>query len=170
MAGTVILSHGLNSSPDATKVTALAGVARLKGWAEVRPDFTDLDRSGRLVDIDHRIQRLCEHIDAASGPVVLAGSSMGSFAAGFASLERSVAGLFLLVPPIVIDGYHRAFDAADVPTTIIHAWGDALIPAQDVVRWAQPRRSRLVLVDDGHRLERHVQMCAGEFDRFLDTF
>lgn len=169
MAGTAILSHGLNSSPDATKVTAMAEVARSRGWAEVRPDFSDLDESGRLVDIDHRIQRLCEHIDTASGPVVLAGSSMGSFAAGFASLERKVAGLFLLVPPIVIDGYARTFAAADVPTTVIHAWGDDLIPAQDVVRWAQARRSRLVLVDDGHRLAGHVQFCAEEFGRFLDA-
>ena len=56
------------------------------------------------------------------------------------------------------------------PIDIIHAWGDELIPAQDVVRWAQPRRSRLVLVDDGHRLERHVQYCADAFGRFLRTF
>lgn len=169
MAGTAILSHGLNSSPGATKVTAMAEVARRLGWEEVRPDFRDLDRSGRMVDIDHRIERLCGHIDAARGPVVLAGSSMGAFASGFASLQRQVAGLFLLVPPVVIDGYARVLQAAEVPTTIIHAWGDELIPAQDVVRWAQPRRSRLVLVDDGHRLERHVQYCADAFGRFLET-
>lgn len=168
MAGTAILSHGLHSSPAATKVTAMAEVARGMGWTEVRPDFSDLDRSGRLVDIDHRIARLCQHIDAAQGPVVLVGSSMGAFASGFASLERKVAGLFLLVPPVVIDGYARTFDAADVPTTIIHGWRDELIPAQDVVRWAQPRRSRLLLVDDGHRLEHHVAYCAEAFGRFLD--
>lgn len=170
MAGTAILSHGLNSSPGATKVTAMAEVARRLGWAEVRPDFRDLDESGRLVDIDRRIGRLCEHIDAARGPVVLAGSSMGAFASGLASLDRPVAGLFLLVPPVVIDGYPRRLAAADVPTTIIHAWGDELIPAQDVVRWAQPRRSHLLLVDDGHRLERHVGFCAEQFGRFLEAF
>lgn len=169
MAGTAILSHGLNSSPAATKVTAMAEVARRLGWDEVRPDFRDLDQSGRLVDIDHRIERLCGYIDAARGPVVLAGSSMGAFASGFASLQRKVAGLFLLVPPVVIDGYARAFSAADVPTTIIHGWRDELIPAQDVVRWAQPRRSRLLMVDDGHRLERHVELCGEEFGRFLDA-
>jgi predicted alpha/beta-hydrolase family hydrolase len=171
MRGTVILSHGLHSSPDATKVGAMAQVAGAAGWAHQRPDFRDLDSSGRLADIDRRIQRLCEHIDAVAGrgPVVLAGSSMGAFASALATLHCRVDGLFLLVPPAVIDGYPQALDAARVPTWIIHAWDDELIPAMDVVRWARRRRNHLVMVPDGHRLEAHVGLCAETFGRFLDT-
>lgn len=171
MAGTVILSHGLNSSPEATKVSAMALVARGLGWQAVKPDFSDLDASGRLEDIDRRIARLHGHVEAAldAGPVVLGGSSMGAFCSGFSSLRHPVAGLFLIAPPVVIDGYPRELDAAPVPTTVVHGWADELIPARDVVRWTQARRARLILVDDGHRLERHVALCAEEFGRFLSA-
>ena len=43
MKGTIILSHGLESGPQATKVAALAAVANQLGWAELRPDFRDID-------------------------------------------------------------------------------------------------------------------------------
>jgi hypothetical protein len=54
-----------------------------------------------------------------------------------------------------------------VPTRIVHGWEDELIPAMDVVRWAQRRQDHLVMVPDSHRLAAHVEFCAEEFDRFL---
>lgn len=36
--GHCILSHGFESGPDATKVTALAGVAGRLGWSCERPE------------------------------------------------------------------------------------------------------------------------------------
>ena len=41
--GHCILSHGFESGPDATKVTALADAAERLGWTTERPDYTDLD-------------------------------------------------------------------------------------------------------------------------------
>ena len=43
MKGHCILSHGFESGPDATKVTALADAAERLGWTHERPDYTDLD-------------------------------------------------------------------------------------------------------------------------------
>ena len=43
MRGHCILSHGFESGPDATKVTALAEAAEKLGWSCERPDYTDLD-------------------------------------------------------------------------------------------------------------------------------
>ena len=43
MRGHCILSHGFESGPDATKVTALADAAQRLGWSHERPDYTDLD-------------------------------------------------------------------------------------------------------------------------------
>jgi hypothetical protein len=54
-----------------------------------------------------------------------------------------------------------------VPTCIVHGWHDDLIPALAVVQWAQARSDHLVLVNDSHRLAEHVELCAGEFARFL---
>jgi pimeloyl-ACP methyl ester carboxylesterase len=163
----VILSHGLNSHPDATKVTALAAVAERLGWSHERPDYSDIDAAGRVQDIDRRIARLRERALAATGPLVLAGSSMGAFISGLVSLERPVRGLFLMAPPIRIEGYARAFDAARAPTLAIHGWHDELIPAAEVVKWFGARSDELRLVDDSHRLNAHVEYVAQAFAGFL---
>src|SRR3546814_18835416 len=56
-----------------------------------------------------------------------------------------------------------ALEAAAVPTSIIHGWDDELIPAPQVVDWAQARRARLLLVDDSHRLAGPVEASAEAF-------
>jgi predicted alpha/beta-hydrolase family hydrolase len=171
MRGHCILCHGFESGPDATKVTALADAAQRLGWTHERPDFTDLDAKrevGSLGDVAARMQRLLAIVDAAHAmrPLVIAGSSLGAWIAGHVSLQRPVAGLFLMAPPIRL---HAEFplDAAAVPTSIIHGWNDELIPAAQVVAWAQPRRARLLLVDDGHRLAAHVAASADAFAALL---
>lgn len=163
----VILSHGLHSHPGATKVTALAEMAERLGWTHERPDYSDIDAAGQVQDIDRRIARLRERARAVRGPLVLAGSSMGAFISGLVSLELPVRGLFLMAPPIHIDGYARAFDAARVPTLAIHGWHDELIPAAEVVRWFGARSDELRLVDDSHRLDAHVEYVAQAFAGFL---
>lgn len=166
-AGHVIICHGLQSNPDATKATALAQVALRLGWTQERPDFCDLDAVGQLGDVLGRIERLRQRAAAKGGRLVLAGSSMGAFICARVSLAMPVAGLFLMAPPTSLMGFSIALEAAPVPTRIIHGWHDELIPASEVVRWAQARADQLTLVDDGHRLAQHVAFCADEFSRFL---
>jgi alpha/beta superfamily hydrolase len=171
MRGHCILCHGFESGPDATKVTALSDVAEQLDWTHERPDFTSFDACrdiSQLGDVAARVQRLLELArDAAQrGPLVLAGSSLGAWIAGRVSLQVPVAGLFLMAPPIQLDAAHP-LDAALVPTSIVHGWDDELIPAMDVVAWAQPRRARLLLVDDSHRLSAHVDASARAFAALL---
>lgn len=169
--GHVILSHGLESGPQATKVTALAAAAEALGWTSERPDYLDLDATRDLARVPDRLARLVARCRAAlaegRGSLVLAGSSMGAFISALASLEIEVRGLFLLAPPVRIAGY-RDIEAARVPTSILHGWRDELIPAADVVAWAAPRRDELTLVDDSHRLADHVDYGARAFARFLE--
>lgn len=171
--GHCILSHGFESGPEATKVTALADVAERLGWTHQRPDYGDLDgrrEAGDLGDVPARLQRLLgiARDAAARGPLVLAGSSLGAWISGRVSLEVPVAGLFLMAPPIRLDRAHP-LQAARVPTSIIHGWDDELIPAADVVAWAYPRRDQLLLVDDSHRLSDHVEASAQAFARLLGS-
>lgn len=171
MSGHCILSHGFESGPDATKVTALARAAEAMGWSCERPDYTDLDaRSGvgKLGDVPARLQRLREIAANAAqhAPLVLAGSSLGAYISARIALEVPVRGLFLMAPPLAM-GPLPALDAPDVPLSIIHGWDDELIPADGVVAWARPRKARLLLVDDGHRLERNVQASAEAFATLL---
>jgi predicted alpha/beta-hydrolase family hydrolase len=173
MRGHCILSHGFESGPDATKVTALAEVAERLGYSHERPDYTDLDARrdvSPLGDVAARLDRLRECIRASieHGPVVLAGSSLGAWISGRASLEFHVAGLFLMAPPVRLNAAHP-LEAARVPTSIIHGWYDELIPAEDVVAWSRARGARLLLVDDGHRLSANVAASADAFGDLLRT-
>ena len=166
MKGTVILSHGLESGPQATKVSALALVAEELGWSSVRPDYRDIDARRDPLAIDDRIGRALEHAPA-QGRVVFAGSSMGAFISGFASMRRACDGLFLLALPAAIPGYPHAFVAADVPTALVHGWHDELCPVDAAVGFARSRSASLHLVRDDHRLSTHADWCARVFQRFL---
>lgn len=167
MIGHVIISHGLQSSPEATKATALAKVAQSLGWNHEIPDYRDLDAVSELGDVLSRIERLKELATGKSLPLVLAGSSMGAFISARVSMEMPLTGLFLMAPPVQLKGYDITLEAARVPTRIVHGWHDELIPATAVVSWARARSDHLVLVDDSHRLAAHVDFCAEEFGRFL---
>lgn len=166
MKGTAILSHGLESGPQATKVSALALACDALGWASVRPDYRDLDATRDPRAIDARIARALEHAPR-EGRVVFAGSSMGAFTSGFASLQRASAGLFLLALPTAIPGYPSAFAAADVPITLVHGWHDEVCPVDATIDFARARGAALHLVRDDHRLAAHVDWCAAAFRDFL---
>ncbi|HTH67720.1 MAG TPA: alpha/beta hydrolase, partial [Rhodanobacter sp.] len=58
MRGQVILSHGSDSSPDATKVSALAALAESLGWRTQRPDYDSDDARGHAGSVAPRIARL----------------------------------------------------------------------------------------------------------------
>ncbi|MBN8715703.1 MAG: hypothetical protein J0H95_01800 [Xanthomonadales bacterium] len=171
MRGHCILSHGFESGPDATKVTALAEAAGHLGWTHERPDYTDLDARREVTplgDVPARIARLLglARAAAARGPLVLAGSSLGAYISGHVSLQVPVAGLFLMAPPVVMEGA-PPMPAAAVPTSVLHGWHDELIPAAQVVDWARARDARLLLVNDSHRLSDHVQASADAFAALL---
>jgi len=171
--GHCICSHGFESGPQATKVTALAEAAQHLGWSTHCPDYTDLDARqdiSPLGDVPQRLQRLLDLATAAAqrGPVVLAGSSLGAYISAIASLHVPTRGLFLMVPPTQM-GSMPALDAARVPISIIHAWHDELIAPSEVIAWAQARAARLLLVDDGHRLSNHVETCTQAFTQLLQA-
>ena len=171
MKGHCILSHGFESGPEATKVTALAAAAERLGWTHQRPDYTDLDAQREISafgDVMARLQRLQQlaHDASAHGPVVLAGSSLGAWISARASLQVPLRGLYLMAPPIHM-GPAPTLDAAAIPISIIHGWHDELIPAAQVVEWAAVRNARLLLVDDSHRLTDHVQASADAFAALL---
>ncbi|WP_233843240.1 alpha/beta hydrolase [Dyella sp. 2HG41-7] len=170
MPGHVILSHGSDSGPDATKVSALAKIAESMGWSTERPDYREDDKLGHADSIAPRIARLHERIAACSAPPILVGSSMGAFVSGLASLELPVAGLFLLATPALIPGNNLAFDVRlDVPTLLIHGWHDDVCPLDEMYEFAGRRSLPLLIVDDDHRLGDHVNAIGRQFEYFLQS-
>ena len=165
----LILSHGLESGPDATKVTALAKVATALGLRSVRPDYRDIDAPRDPARIDERIARLKSHVPA-DAPVVLAGSSLGAFTSALASTEVNCLGLFLIALPIAIPGYSRPFAAAEVPTALVHGWQDELCPVDAAIAFARSRGDAITVASDDHRLSNHVDFISEQFRLFLGRF
>ena len=165
----LILSHGLESGPDATKVTALAKIAAPLGFKSVRPDFRDIDASRDVRRIDDRIARVVDHAPANT-PIVLAGSSMGAFASALASTKLDCVGLFLIALPVAIPNYTQPFDVRRVPTALVHGWDDEICPVDDAIDFARERGDAITLVHDDHRLGAHVDFIAQVFAQFLQRF
>ena len=168
MRSTILLSHGSNSGPDATKVSALAVAAESLGWATQRLDYRQDDALGHGASVAPRLQRLRAAVDACDAPPILVGSSMGAFVSGLASLEYSVAGLFLLATPENIPGYATNLDLRDdVPTLLIHGWRDEVCPLDDIYTFAARRELPLLVVNDDHRLGESLEIIVGQFRQFL---
>ena len=171
MKGWAILSHGLESGPQATKVSALAAVAERQDWRTLRPDYRDLDVRGLADAAAPRLQRLLDAIDAIPGGqrVVLAGSSFGAFVSGLAACERAVTAVYLLATPLRLTGYPRQFALpAGLPAALLHGWDDELCPVAEVLAFARRERCMLTVVADSHRLERHVALAARQFGLLLE--
>ena len=169
MRSPIILSHGSDSGPDATKVSALAALAESLGWTTARPDYREDDAEGHAGSIDPRLGRLAAAIAASPLPPVLVGSSMGAFVSGLASLDAPVAGLFLLALPTRIPGYPRAFGVrSGVPSFLVHGYADDVCPLDEAVDFARRHAMPALLVQDDHRLGATLADIEAEFRRFLD--
>jgi len=165
----IILSHGSASSPQATKVGALAALAEARGWVTQRPDYRDDDARGHLGSVAPRIARLRATIEALDAPPVLVGSSMGAFVSALVSLDVPVAGLLLLATPAAIPGYGRPLEARrGVPCMLVHGWRDEVCPVAATHEFAARWRLPLLLVDDNHRLGASMAVVAAQFQLLLD--
>lgn len=159
--GTVILSHGLESGPNATKVSRMAALTESAGWRSERPDYRELSApQGRL---EHLLERCAASTEQ---PLVLVGSSMGAYISALASLRVPLRGLFLLAPPVALPNA-QTFDLCAPRCVIVHGWADALIPAPLVCSFAQVRGIELLMVDDGHRLAGSLDRICAHFELFL---
>ena len=168
MRGHIILSHGSDSGPDATKVSVLAALAESQGWTTVRPDYREDDARGHAGSIDPRLTRLAQAIAASPVPPVLVGSSMGAFVSGLASLDAPVAGLFLLALPTGIPGYPREFAVRPgVPSFLVHGYADDVCPLDQALAFARDHAIPALLVQDDHRLGATLLDIEAEFLRFL---
>lgn len=169
MPGHVILSHGSDAGPDATKVSALAAVAESMGWTTERPDYRDDDKLGYAGSVAPRVARLHRYMGTCGTPPVLVGSSMGAFVSGLASLELPVAGLFLMATPAMIPGNDIAFDVRmDVPTLLVHGWRDEVCSLDEIYEFAGRRQLPLLIVDDDHRLGTQLETLRRQFGFFLE--
>src|ERR1700689_2635106 len=119
--GTVVFSHGKESGPWGSKITAMAAQVRDLGWAVESVDYRGLDDPGARVD---KLIAAGAQIDA---PMVLVGSSMGGHVSAAAASRLGARGLFPLAPAFYMRGVeeYTTQDGACSPA-IVHGWQDVI--------------------------------------------
>ena len=158
----VCFSHGQESGPWGYKITAMADVARDRGAA-----VESLDYRG-MPDPSERVRKLVAWGGSVETPLILVGSSMGGHVAAAASAELEVAALFLLAPAFYMPGYEALTPAARAGRiTIVHGWNDEIVPAANIVRWAEEHGAELHLLNGDHRLTDNIAQINRLFDGFL---
>jgi predicted esterase len=161
MNGAVYFNHGKESGPWGDKITRLAEIARGRGY-----EIESLDYQG--MDAEARVAKLLDSDARAAHPLILVGSSMGSYVATAASASLRPRGLFLLAPAFYLPGFavQEPIPHADF-VALIHGWNDELIPYENSIRYADKFKTTLHLVDSDHRLSSQLPLIASLFDAFL---
>jgi len=159
---TVVFSHGKESGPWGSKITAMAAAVRELGSAVESVDYRGLD------DPEERVTKLVGAVAGLQQPVVLVGSSMGGHVAAAAACRVRARGVFLLAPAFYMPGYeeHTPQDVA-VATVIVHGWHDAIVPVENSIRWAREHQAALHVLNSDHRLEDQIEPICGLLRAFL---
>ncbi len=161
---TVVFSHGKESGPWGSKITAMAAEVRNLGSAVESVDYRGLD------DPADRVRKLLEAAKQFGAPVVLVGSSMGGYVAAAAASRLKARGLFLLAPAFYMAGFED-YTPRDVacPTAIVHGWHDDIVPVDNSIRWAREQDATLHLLNSDHRLENQIAAICLLLRSFLDA-
>lgn len=158
----VVFSHGKESGPWGSKITAMAEVARALRFDVVSVDYRGID------DPLQRVEELVRSVSPLSAPPVLVGSSMGGYVSAAAVSRVPVRAIFLLAPAFYMPGFEQYTpQQVAVPTVIVHGWHDDIVPVENSVRWAREHRSTLHVLDSNHRLEDQIEAICTLLREFL---
>ncbi|MGR9073210.1 MAG: YqiA/YcfP family alpha/beta fold hydrolase [Gammaproteobacteria bacterium] len=158
----VVFNHGKDSHPWSPKISALAKIARSRGYSVESPDYTNQP------DPDERVEQLLSVDLKEFSRIVLAGSSMGAYVATVASETILPAGLFLMAPAFYLPGYRKTeFSPAAGGTTVVHGWRDEIVPPENSWRFCKSHRVTLHMVDADHRMNDVLPVLETCFDSFL---
>lgn len=160
----VIFSHGKESGPWGSKITALAKVTKtLNAPEEIEIESIDYTHT---TDPGQRVEILRKSLDRDD--LILVGSSMGGYVSAVAAQHYPVKGLFLMAPAFYMPGYDiQEFGKICCPITVIHGWCDDIIPYEHSVRFAREQRADLIIVDSDHGLASSHLALTQYFQLFL---
>ncbi len=154
----VIFSHGQESGPWGSKITAMAAMVR-----ELGAGADSVDYQG-IADPTQRVQKLVGVLGGIARPdrstgrsTILVGSSMGGHVATAASAVQPVDGVFVLAPAYYMPGYEELTPPPpDCPLEIVHGWRDDVVPVENSIRFAREALASLHVVDGDHRLTENI--------------
>jgi alpha/beta superfamily hydrolase len=157
-----VFSHGKESGPWGSKITAMAAMVRELGVAVESVDYRGLDDPGE------RVRKLIAAGTDLKQPLLLVGSSMGGHVSAAAAGALRPSGLFLLAPAFYMKGYEQ-YTPQDVacPCAIVHGWHDDIVPVENSIRWAREHQAALHLLNSDHRLEDQIEAICRLLRAFL---
>lgn len=160
----VIFSHGQESGPWGSKITAMAECVRELGCRVESIDYQGMadpgDRVAKLIDE-------CAGIDAE---LILVGSSMGGHVATAAAATVNAIGLFVLAPAYYMEGFEALTpQAPEIPLLIVHGWNDDIVPVENSIRFARDSAATLHIVDGDHRLTTNIDEINDLLARFVNV-
>jgi len=160
----VVFSHGKESGPWGTKISALADIARAEGYEVESVDYRGID------DPHARVTRLLAYCRDFQGRLVLVGSSMGGHVSTAGSRLLRTAGLFLMAPAFYVPGFEALTpEPAECPVTIVHGWRDEVVPVDNSIRFAREHGASLHILDTDHRMQDKIREIGYYFEYFLIT-
>ena len=169
----VVFSHGKESGPWGSKISALANVAKGHGAEVISVDYQQdpvgVDRNQNAEgEADRRVGQLLSISPPEHSQLVLVGSSMGGYVSTVASARLPVSGLFLLAPAFYLPGYQNQDPSPRARRTlIVHGWNDGVVPVQNSIRFARQHRCELYLLEGDHRLNDVLPKVEAIFDLFI---
>jgi alpha-beta hydrolase superfamily lysophospholipase len=159
----VIFSHGQESGPWGSKITAMAAMVRDLG---ARADSVDYQG---MADPGERVDKLVGVLGRTDHPVILVGSSMGGHVATAASGRHEVDGVFVLAPAYYMPGYESLTPPPpDCPLEIVHGWGDDVVPVENSLRFAREAKATLHVLDGDHRLTANIDTINALLRLFIE--
>ena len=169
----VVFSHGKESGPNGSKITALSNVAKRLGSEVISIDYrqnpqgTHHDQNA-LGEADRRVEQLLSIELPEHHKLVLVGSSMGGYASTISSERLNVNGLFLLAPAFYLTGYNiQDPKPCAKQTMVIHGWGDEIVPVENSIKFAKKHLCDLHLLDGDHRLNEALPKIEPLFELFI---
>ena len=161
---TVIFSHGQESGPWGTKISAMAELVRSIGC-----NADSIDYQG-IADPTERVNKLIAECAGTDDALVLVGSSMGGHVATAAATELNAAGLFVLAPAYYMPGYEELTPTPpETPICIVHGWNDDVVPVENSIRFAAACNAALHILDGDHRLTENIDEINYYLKRFIET-
>lgn len=159
----VIFSHGKESGPWGSKITYLADIAKAQGFEVDSIDYRE------SLDPEWRVKRLLESASKEQD-LILVGSSMGGYVSTVVASQLRPKGLFLMAPAFYLPGYaEQEPQAPDCPVSIVHGWGDEVVPVENAIRFTQQFASSLHLLDSDHGLGDALKPLGELFVNFFQS-
>lgn len=157
----VCFAHGKESGPWGTKITHLAAVAKKRGFEVISPDYSGTQDPRRRVDLLLNLAPRAQHL-------VLVGSSMGAYVSAVACAALKPDALFLMAPALYFPGWDEEPTGVPQRCCVVHGRGDAIVPVERAVRFADRNGSELHLLHSDHGLNDQLPTLSFLLGRMLD--